>query len=200
MKLNTRDWYDLINKNYIKFYKYLDLWDKKIYLRFFEWKKKINVLDIWWWWWRINKYFNKEIINQWHIIDISKEMLDLCPSYSFKHKLDLNKDILKFELKFDFILWLFIINYIKDFEKLVLNLNKFLKDDWIMIFFHIEEKKKFNFNLNNLKFNIENSFYSYKNIERILSLYFDFKIIDLKEKNIIIWKYYIIRKNYERLW
>lgn len=194
--LDPETWYDKIYKEYIEHHNFLDNFDKKLWQRFIsrdlQWKV---IIDLWCWDGRISNFFVWKWIKKYIWVDISKNMLKNTKSYVTKIQSDLNNDIPIQDETWDIIISLFTVLHIDNIENFFKEVYRILKKDWVFILFHHIERKNYIYKKWKEEFKISTNKWSYKQITDLLDYnFFKFNIYDVKEDDIIIWKYFICKK------
>ena len=194
--LDVKTWYNKAYKEYKKSHKFLENFDKNLWQRFIpkniEWK---TIVDLWCWDGRISSFFAWKWIKKYIWVDISENMLKWTKSYVEKIQTDLNKKIPLENESWDIIISLFTILHIDNIEKFFEEVYRILKQDGIFILFHHIERKNYLYKIWKEEFKISTNKWSYQQIEKLLDYnFFKFNIYDVKEDNIIIWKYFICKK------
>lgn len=194
--LDTQTWYNKIYKEYKKHHKFLDSFDKSLWQRFIpknlEWK---TIIDLWCWDGRISSFFTWKWLEKYIWVDISENMLKNTKAYVDKLQADLNKDIPLEDETWDIIISLFTLLHIDDIENFFKEVYRILKQDWIFILFHHIERKNYTYKRDKEEFKISTNKLAYKEIKELLDYnFFKYNIYDIKEENILIWKYFICKK------
>ncbi len=194
--LDPKTWYDKIYKEYKQHHNFLEGFDKNFWQRFIprklEWK---TIIDLWCWDGRISNFFTWKSINKYIWIDISENMLKNTRPYVEKIQSDLNQDIPLKDESWDIIISLFTLLHIDNIENFLKECYRTLKEDWAFILFHHIERKNYIYEKWKERFKIKTNKWSYKQIENLLEYsFFKFNIYDIKENNVIIWKYFICKK------
>ena len=194
--LDVQTWYNKAYKEYKKSHKFLENFDKNLWQRFIpkniEWK---TIVDLWCWDGRISSFFAWKWIKKYIWVDISENMLKWTKSYVEKIQTDLNKKIPLENESWDIIISLFTILHIDNIEKFFEEVYRILKQDGIFILFHHIERKNYLYKIWKEEFKISTNKWAYKQVENLLDYnFFKFNIYDVKEDNIVIWKYFICKK------
>ncbi len=193
---NTYEWYNKAYKEYKKYHKYLSNFDKNMRKRFLPREiKNQTIVDLWCWNWRISDYFLSNWVKEYLCIDISDNMLKEAKNSLKKIKHDLNK---KFPIKdnyADVILCLFVLLHIENIDLFFEEIYRILKKDWIFILFHHIERKNHIYWTWHNKFKIQTYKWNYDYVKKKLEYnFFTIKVVNIIEKWIIIWKYFICKK------
>ncbi len=199
----TKDWYNIIAKDYKKFYKHLDSFDNSSWIKYLprNFDNKI-IVDLWAGDWRIYKKIKKYVDNcsncEFWAVDISEEMLSLHPKTSkiIKKIVDLNNDWNLGKEIADLVLWFFVLEHIEDLHKFSYELNNLLKFGWVAIFWYFLQRRSVVFKNNWEEFKI---FRNYWNIEEIVSSFeYEFLKVNLFEVVdktwVLIWYHIVVHK------
>jgi len=194
--LDPKTGYDKAYKEYKKYHKFLENFDKNMWQRFLprDLKHK-TIVDLWWWDGRIANFFLKKWVKEYVCLDISENMLKQAKNSLKKIKHDLNKPFPLPDNYADVVLSLFVLLHIENLDNFFSETYRILKDDWVFILFHHIERKNHIYWVWGDKFKIKTYKIHYDEIAKKLEYYFfKFKVIDVKENETIIWKYFICKK------
>ena len=194
--LDTQTWYNKAYKEYKKSHKFLENFDKNLWQRFIpknlEWK---TIIDLWCWDGRISNFFVWKWLKKYIWVDISENMLKWTKSYVEKIQTDLNKKMPLENESWDIIISLFTLLHIDNIENFFEEVYRILKQNGIFILFHHIERKNYLYKIWKEEFKISTNKWAYKQVENLLDYnFFKFNIYDVKEDNIVIWKYFICKK------
>lgn len=194
--LDVKEAYDKAYKEYKKYHKFLSDFDKNLWQRFLPRDLKNKVLvDLWCWDWRTAGFVLSKWVREYIWLDISENMLKQAKSSVRKIQHDLNQPFPLEDEYADVVLSLFTLLHIENVENFISESYRILKPDWVFILFHHIERKNHTYWAWNKKFKIQTYKYHYDEIEKILEYnFFKFKVFDIKENWVLIWKYYVCTK------
>jgi len=194
--LDPEEWYNKAYKEYAKYHKFLENFDKNLWQRFLprDLKHKI-VVDLGCGDGRLANFFLSKWVKEYVCLDISENMLKQAKNSVKKIKHDLNKPFPLSDSYADVVLALFVLLHIENLHNFFSEVYRILKDDGVFILFHhIERKNHIYWKWWN-KFKINAFKWHYSDIEKLLDYYFfKYKVVDVEENWVIIWKYFICKK------
>ena len=194
--LDVEQWYNKFYKDYKKSHKFLENFDKNLWQRFLprdlKWK---TIVDLWCGDGRISNFFVGKHIKEYIWVDISENMLNQTKSYVKKIKHDLNLPFPLESNSADIVISLFTLLHIDNLQNFFEEVYRILKEDGVFILFHHIERKNYIYKQWKQEFKINTNKWSYKQIEDLLDYnFFKFKVYDVTEWNVLIWKYFISNK------
>ena len=194
--LDVETGYNKFYKDYKKSHKFLANFDKNLWQRFvsrdLKWK---TIVDLGCGDGRISNFFVWKHIQEYIWIDISENMLNQTKSYVRKIKHNLNLPFPLEDNSADVVLSLFTLIHIDNLQNFFEEVYRIMKEDGIFVIFHHIERKNYVFKDGNKEYKIESNKWSYKQIEDLLEYnFFKFKVYDVMEWNVLIWKYFIANK------
>jgi len=194
--LDVETGYNKFYQEYKKSHKFLENFDKNLWQRFIprdlKWK---TIVDLWCGDGRISNFFVWKHIKEYIWIDISENMLNQTKSYVKKIKHDLNYPFPLEDKTADVVISLFTLLHIDNLQNFFEEVYRIMKDDGVFILFHHIERKNYIYKEGKNKYKISTNKWSYKEIEDLLEYnFFKFKVYDVMEWNVLIWKYFIANK------
>ena len=194
--LEPEEGYDKAYKEYKKFHKFLSDFDKNYWQRFLprDLKNKV-VVDLWCGDGRYADFFLSKWVKEFVCVDISENMLKQAKNSLKKIKHDLNLPFPFPDNYADVVLSLFTLLHIDNLDNFFSEVYRILKDDGVFILFHHIERKNHTYGFWNQKFKIRTNKWHYEEIEKKLEYhFFKYKVFDVIENWILIWKYFICKK------
>jgi len=194
--LDVETGYNKFYKDYKKSHKFLANFDKNLWQRFvsrdLKWK---TIVDLGCGDGRISNFFVWKHIQEYIWIDISENMLNQTKSYVRKIKHNLNLPFPLEDNSADVVLSLFTLIHIDNLQNFFEEVYRIMKENGVFVIFHHIERKNYVFKDGNKEYKIESNKWSYKQIEDLLEYnFFKFKVYDVMEWNVLIWKYFIANK------
>lgn len=194
--LDPHEGYETVAKEYRKHHKFLDNWEKGLFIQYLPRELKgFSIIDLWAWDGRATKYFKNKEIKRYAACDISQEMLSWCPNWTEKISTDLEEKLPFEDSSFDIAVCFFTLLHIKNVYWFFEEVYRILKNKWKFIIFHHIERHEFEYNIKNKKIKIKTFPYSYKNIEDIAQQK-NFQVFSqgIYEKGDLTWKIFCLEK------
>lgn len=194
--LDPKTAYNKIYKQYDKHHDFLQNFDKNLRQRFVPAKLDgACIVDLWCWDGRISNFFLNKWIEKYIWLDISENMLSKTKSYVTKIPCDLNEKFPLDDESADLMICLFTVLHINNLDSFFAEISRVLKQDWTCIIFHHIERKSYIYEHKQDTFKIANNKRAFQEIEKLLEYNFlKYNIYDIKESEIVIWKYFICKK------
>lgn len=194
---DPKQWYDLVDNEYKKYWSWLDSFCKIEFGRFLNRNDcDINILDLWAGDGRLRKYLSKLKYDKYFVCDISEKLLSKHPGKVQKFVFNL-EDKFPFESDtFDLATSFFVIEHLYSLENFLNETYRVLKIWWKLIIWYFLQRREFLRKLDWVKFKIKMYKHKIDDIKNIAQdCFFDVVTVPVFEKSELIGYIIVCEKN-----
>lgn len=197
--LESKEWYDRLDKSYKQYHTHLNGFDKGVFLRMVPRSLEgMDILELGAWDGRVYEYLKDQSFHRYVVTDISPKLLSRHPKGKNVEKVicDVEQKIPFEDESFDLILSFFMFEHIDNLRDVFEEIHRLLKPGGICVIGHFIHRREFVFRDKEWYFKIRQVRRSFEQLEEFAEWAFlDHSYIDVIERWYVMGRIYKFEKN-----